>query len=67
VMSDGIFESFSPGRELFAIERVIDSLNQNQSQSAKAATDALLASVVQWQHHDQPTDDQTIVLLNRKL
>ena len=67
VMSDGIFESFNPERELFGIERVIESLNQSLPGPAETATNSLLASVVEWQHHDQPTDDQTIVLLNRKL
>jgi sigma-B regulation protein RsbU (phosphoserine phosphatase) len=66
VMSDGIFESFNPGRELFEIQRVIASLENSKDKSATMATEALLASVVHWQQHDQPTDDQTIVMLNRK-
>jgi sigma-B regulation protein RsbU (phosphoserine phosphatase) len=66
VMSDGIFESFNPARELFGIERVLESL-QNSHREPAAAAQALLKSVVDWQQHDQPTDDQTIILLNRKL
>jgi phosphoserine phosphatase RsbU/P len=67
VMSDGIFESFSPTRELFGVERVMESLLQTQTESAEKATHCLLKSIVDWQQHDQPTDDQTIILLNREL
>jgi serine phosphatase RsbU (regulator of sigma subunit) len=66
VISDGIYESFDPSRQQFGVERVIDSLQQSQDQSAADAGEALLASVAEWQQHDQPTDDQTILLLNRR-
>jgi serine phosphatase RsbU (regulator of sigma subunit) len=67
VMSDGIFESFNPAQQLFGIDRVLDSLQGSKTQPAAGATQALLKSVVDWQQHDQPTDDQTIILLNRKV
>ena len=64
VMSDGIFEAFSPGGELFGTDAVVQSLDESKSITAAAAVQSLIASVGNWQQHDQPIDDQTIVLLN---
>jgi phosphoserine phosphatase len=65
VLSDGIIEAFNPKQELFGVERLEQSLNESQHQSALGTADALLAAVARWQEHDQPVDDQTIVLLKR--
>jgi phosphoserine phosphatase len=65
VLSDGIIEAFNPNQELFGVERLEQSLNESEHQSASSAADALLAAVARWQEHDQPKDDQTIVLLKR--
>ena len=65
VMSDGIFEAFNPGRELFGTDRVLQALVQSHDPSACGSVQSLVASIEQWQQHDQPIDDQTIVLLSR--
>jgi serine phosphatase RsbU (regulator of sigma subunit) len=65
VMSDGIFESFSPKRELFGAERVIDLLDQSNSDPAGQCIERVHAAVTQWQQTDEPSDDQTIVMVKR--
>lgn len=65
VLSDGISEAFNPSNELFGISRLCDSLNSCGDQSVNLAAECLLKSIQNWQTHDQPVDDQTIVLVNR--
>jgi serine phosphatase RsbU (regulator of sigma subunit) len=65
VLSDGISEAFNPANELFGIDRLRESLDSCGNQSAALAAECLLKSVQDWQTHDQPVDDQTIVLVSR--
>jgi phosphoserine phosphatase len=65
VLSDGISEAFNPAGELLGTEPLIETLDQYNGQSAAVTANALLTRVVDWQQHDQPKDDQTIVLLKR--
>lgn len=65
VMSDGIFESFSPAHEQFGTERVIDLLDQSNSDPANECIEQLHQAVVKWQQNDEPNDDQTIVIIKR--
>ena len=65
VMSDGIFESWSPGHELFGSDRVVELLDQSNGHPAEASIEALHAAVAQWQGNDEPVDDQTIVVVRR--
>jgi serine phosphatase RsbU (regulator of sigma subunit) len=67
VMSDGIFESFSPAHEQFGAERVIELLDQSNSHPAKHCIDSLHDAVAKWQENDEPNDDQTIVIVKRGL
>jgi sigma-B regulation protein RsbU (phosphoserine phosphatase) len=65
VMSDGIFESWSPTHELFGSDRVIELLDHSNGNPATQSIDTLHAAVVKWQGNDEPTDDQTIVVIHR--
>lgn len=65
VMSDGIFESFSPTREQFGTERVIELLDQTNSDASQSCIEQVHAAVVKWQEKDEPNDDQTIVMVKR--
>jgi serine phosphatase RsbU (regulator of sigma subunit) len=65
ILSDGISEAFSPDQQLFGVERLCALLDELSAGPASAAAQVLLARVVAWQGHDQPVDDQTIILLRR--
>ncbi len=65
VMSDGIFESFNPSKELFGTPRVIELLDECQIQPAQEWIVKLHAAVATWQRKDEPMDDQTIVAVRR--
>lgn len=67
VMSDGIFESFSPAHEQFGTDRVIEILNQSNCDPAQTSIDRLQIAVNAWQEKDEPIDDQTIILVKRDL
>jgi sigma-B regulation protein RsbU (phosphoserine phosphatase) len=66
VMSDGIFEAFSPTGEQFGIHRVTDLLNQRRCDAGDKLIPCIRDEVVKWQGRDEPVDDQTIVLVRRK-
>jgi phosphoserine phosphatase len=65
VVSDGIFEAPDPSGEQFQMDRVIGLLNQRKDAPSGEAIDALCAAVRAWQTHDEPHDDQTIVVVRR--
>jgi serine phosphatase RsbU (regulator of sigma subunit) len=65
VLSDGISEAFNPAQELFGVDRLRASLDRQRNAPASVAAQSLLDSIIAWQGHDQPVDDQTIVLLRR--
>jgi phosphoserine phosphatase RsbU/P len=65
VMSDGIFESFSPAHEQFGTDRVVELLDCSNSHPPQHCIDSLHRAVDAWQQHDVPIDDQTIVVVKR--
>ena len=67
VMSDGIFESFSPIHEQFGTDRVVELLNCSNAHPAQHCIDSLHDAVNIWQEHTVPIDDQTIVVVKRML
>ncbi len=67
VMSDGIFESFDAGNQLFGVTRVLESLQDTCHDSAATAVEKLVAVVSKWQKDEAPRDDQTIILVNRAM
>jgi phosphoserine phosphatase len=62
VMSDGIFESFSPAQEEFGAQRVCELLDQNRRQPPAQIVQCLRDAVRHWQGREDPRDDQTVVL-----
>jgi len=65
VMSDGIFESFSPADKLFGANRVVELLNRCRGTAADYIAE-LRAELVDWQGKEEPVDDQTIVIVKRE-
>jgi serine phosphatase RsbU (regulator of sigma subunit) len=63
VVSDGIFEAFSPAGEEFGIRRVMQILNAAADPSQAIAH--LQSAVQTWQGSEEPRDDQTIVIAAR--
>lgn len=62
VLSDGIFEARNPTGEMFGIERVCDILEAS-SPCCADTIEKLFDHTRQWQGHDEPADDQTIVIV----
>ena len=65
LISDGIIEAFSPEKEIFGEERILQQLDQTRSHPAGQCLAQLRSSVTKWQKGNEPADDQTIVVLNR--
>ncbi len=63
VLSDGITEAFGPGDELFGVHRVKQALETVQSPDPATALAAIRDAAVRWQGREEPTDDQTIVVV----
>jgi serine phosphatase RsbU (regulator of sigma subunit) len=64
VVSDGITEAFSPAGELLTDEPVKQLMIRDASQPQEWLT-TLQSLVRQWQHGDDPKDDQTAVVVQR--
>lgn len=65
VMTDGLFEAANPAGEVFGAARVGDLLDQIGDPPAEAVVQRLRQAVREWQGHDEPVDDQTIVVVRR--
>lgn len=63
VMSDGIFEAQGPENEMFGVERVIQILDEGINVSPEALLHNLKEAVKNWQGKEEPTDDQSIVIV----
>ncbi len=66
VMSDGIFEAFSPTGEQFGVDRVKQLINERRCDDNNELIPCIRDAVVKWQGRDEPVDDQTLVLVRRK-
>jgi phosphoserine phosphatase len=64
IASDGIFEAFSPQKEQYGAERVIELVGMNCG-SPQQTIDTLKAAINQWQGKEEPPDDQTVVIAQR--
>jgi serine phosphatase RsbU (regulator of sigma subunit) len=62
VISDGVFESRSPGGELFDPARVIDVLDRCADATPDATLACLRQAVLDWQAREEPADDQSVVI-----
>ncbi len=67
VTSDGITESFSPEKEQYGTERLISLIEDEPPDTFPTHLASRIRSAMHdWQHHDEPVDDQTVVLAMRK-
>ena len=62
--TDGIFEGQNPQQEQFGMERVVDAIRFNQSESMEALLSDLLTRFQAFQQEATPEDDITIVGLD---
>ncbi len=66
VMSDGIFEAMrSQDRELFGLDRVVELFDRCINHSPADLLACIRESMIQWQGHEEPVDDQTVVIVQR--
>jgi sigma-B regulation protein RsbU (phosphoserine phosphatase) len=71
ITSDGITESFSPEGELYGESRLIQTLDECDTQGeqctpAEQIVRKVHEAVINWQgHRDEPKDDQTVVVVRR--
>jgi phosphoserine phosphatase len=65
IVSDGISEAMNAAREQFDTSRVISLLNETKNTSPDGVSAALRDAVQKWQGHDEPVDDQTVVVVRR--
>jgi len=66
VLSDGLFEAFSPAGEQLGIAPIAE-LVQSFTGSPEGLLAELQAMVLRWQQKDEPKDDQTVVIVQREL
>ncbi|MGE5609664.1 MAG: PP2C family protein-serine/threonine phosphatase [Bacillota bacterium] len=62
LMSDGVFESRSPAGTFLGLDRVIEVLDQSRTLSPSEMLASLRQLLHQWQGHEEPMDDQTLVI-----
>jgi len=65
IISDGIYEAYSPQREQYGIDRVQTFFNVNAHQSVAEFLENVRQTIQAWQGRDEPNDDQTVVLVAR--
>ncbi len=65
VASDGIIESFSAAQEEFGVERVTEMIGQCRGMPPSQVLDCLRDAIADWQGHEEPLDDQTVVIARR--
>jgi phosphoserine phosphatase len=66
VMSDGIFEAQGQDGEMFGVDRVKQLLDKCVKDSPGTALDCIRDSVRTWQGREEPNDDQSIVIVQRR-
>jgi phosphoserine phosphatase len=62
MLSDGIFEAFSPSREEFSAARTMRLLEESREEVLEDILRTLRAAVCTWQGTVEPRDDQTVVI-----
>jgi sigma-B regulation protein RsbU (phosphoserine phosphatase) len=67
VATDGIYEAFDPQGEQFGSERVIHLLDEAKAKTAADALAAIRRDVDKWQGNEEPHDDQTAIVVRRRL
>ena len=67
VMSDGIFESTSPGNEFFGQDRAVSILKASAHKSPENIIKELRSEVESFTNHSTAADDRTIFIIKRNL
>jgi len=67
VMSDGIFEAMGPTGDMFGVERVIQILDAHRRDRPATLLNLVRDAVRAWQGKDEPNDDQSIVIVQRRM
>jgi serine phosphatase RsbU (regulator of sigma subunit) len=65
VVSDGIFEAMNAKGEQFGMPRVLELLDTHRAKSPRQIIEILRDAATDWTGSDEPTDDQTIVIVKR--
>jgi serine phosphatase RsbU (regulator of sigma subunit) len=65
--TDGITEAFSPVQEMYGEERLYASICASQAQDAEAMSDRIDQGVVDFTGDEYPSDDLTLVVLQRRM
>jgi phosphoserine phosphatase len=66
VISDGLFEAFSPGGQLLGVEAIVRTIEAIPTGAPpETVLDALRHVVEAWQQGNEPKDDQTAVVITR--
>ncbi len=66
VMSDGIFEAMGPTGDMFGVERVVQILDSNLHERPATLLNLFKDAMITWQGKEEPNDDQTIVIVQRR-
>lgn len=64
-LSDGFIEMFSPGKEMFGLERVHALFTENIEKSPAALIAMLSDTIFKWTGKEQPDDDVTFMIIKR--
>ena len=65
LVSDGIFEAMDATGEQYGVDRMVAALDESQSRPPAEVLAALKGLVARWHGGSEPTDDQTIVIVQR--
>lgn len=66
VITDGITESWSPEKELFGQEKLVESLESAAHLGPAAWIEDIRGRLSAWQRTRDPSDDQTLVMVRRR-
>ncbi len=64
LFTDGLSEALSPQRQLFRADGILNALGAGPWESADAAADAIWQRMTEHVGHADPTDDQTLLVIN---
>ena len=66
ILSDGIFEAPNEaGTEQFGLERCTELFDRCATQSPAELLACIRQTMIDWQGHEEPADDQTVVIIQR--
>ncbi|NQT15235.1 MAG: SpoIIE family protein phosphatase [Planctomycetes bacterium] len=63
LITDGVLEAMSPGRQMFGAERMLEVVRENRAGCAREIIDGLYRAIRDFTQRDQTMDDVTIVVI----